>query len=413
MRLKHCKIEKNCRLCKKKLHNLLNLGIQPLANRLNRKLSTKEPRFPLTLCMCNSCKTIQIKETINPKILFQKYFWQTSTSLAARKFSKIFCNKLLSLTNKKKPFVVEIASNDGTFLDPFKKRGIDVLGIDPAKNLAQISLKKKIPVLNEFFNKKTAKKIIKNKKKADIIFARNVIAHVENIHEIVEAAHNLLNENGFFAVEFHYAKDILNGLQYDSIYHEHLFYFNLSSLKNFFITKKFYLHSTFRSPISGGAMVAIFRHSQSKIKKNVKKLLDEENKQKINSLSKWKNFAKKTELHKKSCKIFIKKYLKKNNQIAAYGASARSSTFLNYIGINNKHIKYIVDKNPLKLGRYTPGAGLKIINLDHFKKKLIKIKFLLLLAWNFKKEIINELKLIGYKGIVSIPFPKKIKILKI
>ena len=138
------KIEKKCRICsKKRLFNLINLGNQPLANRLNNKITKKDLKIPLNLCICKDCKTVQIKETVNPKILFEKYFWQTSTSVAARKFSKIFSKKILSYLKCKNPFVLEIASNDGTFLVPFKERGLEVLGVDPAKNLASISLKKK------------------------------------------------------------------------------------------------------------------------------------------------------------------------------------------------------------------------------------------------------------------------------
>ena len=160
------KVEKRCRICsKKKLLNLINLGNQPLANRLNSKIPKKDLKFPLNLCMCKDCKTVQIKETVNPKILFEKYFWQTSTSVAARRFSKIFCKKIISYLECKNPFVLEIASNDGTFLIPFKEKGLEVLGVDPAKNLAPISSKKKIPVITGFFNKKIVKKIIKIRKK--------------------------------------------------------------------------------------------------------------------------------------------------------------------------------------------------------------------------------------------------------
>ena len=415
MKFKYYKIEKKCRICsQKKLHNLVNLGNHPLANRLNNKIPKKELRFPLNLCMCKNCKTIQIKETVNPKILFEKYLWQTSTSVAAKKFSKIFCKKILAYLKSKRPFVLEIASNDGTFLLPFKKKGLEVLGVDPAKNLASISLKNKISVLTEFFNKKTVKKVIKiKKKKADLVFARNVIAHVTNIHEIVEGAHEVLSDKGIFAVEFHHAKKILEGLQYDSIYHEHLFYFNLLTLKNFFLKKNFYLCHAFKSPISGGAIVALFSKSPINLSTSAKKILLEEERNKVNVLSKWKNFAKKTQLHKLSFLRGIKKFLDKKYRIIAYGASARSSTFLNYSNIDNKSIRHIIDKNPLKNNKYTPGTNLKIISFKEFKKKINKFNILLLLAWNFKNEVMEDLIRAGFKGLVLTPFPKKINFQKI
>jgi 2-polyprenyl-3-methyl-5-hydroxy-6-metoxy-1,4-benzoquinol methylase len=415
MKSKDCKVEKICRLCgQKKLHNLINFGNQPLANRLNIKILKKELKFSLNLCMCKNCKTIQIKETVNPKILFDKYFWQTATSVAAKNFSKIFCEKLLTYLKCKRPFVLEIASNDGTFLLPFKKKGLDVLGVDPAKNLAPISLKNKIPILTGFFNNKIVKRVLKiKKKKADLVFARNVIAHVKNIHEIVDGAHEVLSDEGIFAVEFHHAKMIVEGLQYDSIYHEHLFYFNLLTLKNFFYKKNFYLCHAFKSPISGGAIVALFSKSQINISSSAKKILLEEKINKVNTLIKWKKFAKKTEQHKRFFLETIKKFVDEKCRIIAYGASARSSTFLNYSNINNKNIRYIIDKNPLKINKYTPGVNLKIISFTQFKKKMNKFNTLLLLAWNFKKEIMQDLKKIGFKGIIITPFPKKIILKKI
>lgn len=415
MKSRFVRVETKCRLCyKKKLHHLLSLGNQPLANHLNNKIPTKELRFPLNLCICKNCKTVQIKETINPKFLFEKYLWQTSTSFAAKKFSKIFCDKILPYLGCKKPFVLEIASNDGTFLIPFKKKGLEVLGIDPAKNLSIISLKKNIPVLTGFFNKKIVKKIIKiKKKKADLIFARNVIAHVKNIHEIVEGAHEVLNDDGIFAIEFHYAEKILDDLQYDSIYHEHLFYFNLLTVKNFFITKNFYLCHAFRSPISGGAIVALFSKSPTNLSASAKKILSVEKINKVNLIANWQRFAKKTKIHKLAFLKDINQYFHKNNKIIAYGASARSSTFLNYCGIDRKNIKYIVDKNPLKINKFTPGTNLKIISFGQFKKQINKFNVLLLLAWNFKKEVLKDLIVNRFKGKIITPFPRKININKI
>jgi len=411
MKFEDCIVEKKCRICtQEKLHNLINFGKQPLANRLNSKIPKKELKFSLNLCICKKCKTIQIKETVNPKILFTRYFWQTATSVAAKNFSKIFCEKILTYLKCKRPFVLEIASNDGTFLLPFKKRGLEILGIDPAKNLASISLKNKIPLLTRFFNNKTVKEVIKiKKKKADLVFARNVIAHVKNIHEIVEGVHEVLSDKGIFAVEFHHAKKILEGLQYDSVYHEHLFYFNLLTIKQFFLKKNFYLCHAFKSPMSGGAIVALFSKSPINLSASAKKILLEEKISKANTLRKWQKFAKKTQQHKKYFCEIIKKFLDKNYRIIAYGASARSSTFLNYSNINNKNIRYIVDKNPLKINRYTPGTNLKILSFKQFKEKINKFNTLLLLAWNFKKEIIQDLKKFGFKGIVLAPFPKKIK----
>ena len=160
-------------------------------------------------------------------------------------------------------------------------------------------------------------------------------------------------------------------------------------------------------------MVALFSKEGINLSSSARKILHEEKIQKINSISEWKNFAKKTRLHKISFINIIKKFLDNKHKIIAYGASARSSTFLNYCNINNEKIKYIVDKNPLKLNKYTPGTNMKIISFSQFKKKIKKFNTLLLLAWNFKKEIIEDLKNSGFSGMVLTPFPKKVIIKKI
>ncbi len=402
------KKEKKCRLClSKKIRVFLDLGKQPFANNLKLSPNHREIKIPLKVFFCKNCKTVQLSETVNPKILFSKYVWQTSTSSSARNFSKSFYKKVLSRMSSHNGLVVEIASNDGTYLSPFSKK-FKVIGVDPAKNINKVS-KKNFKIIEDFFCKKVANKIIKSNGKAKLIFARNVLAHVKNIHEIVESTYDLLSDQGIVAIEFHYAKEILNGNQYDSIYHEHLFYFNIKTLSDFFEKKNLFAFDAFESPISGGAMVLLFSKKKRKLSKKIKKLIKEENYSKVNSLSSWMNFAKNVKTHAKELNFVLKNISSKDKKVMGYGASARSSTLLNYVKITNKTIYQIIDKNPIKENKYTPGTNIKIVNYRENKKKITENKILLLLSWNFSKEIVRDLKKDKIKCKIIQPLPKKIR----
>ena len=403
--------ENKCRLCfSKNIKIFLDLGSQPFANNLKKKPNKKEIKIPLKVFFCKDCKTVQLTETVNPKLLFSKYVWQTSTSSSARNFSKIFYKEVSKRMFEKKGLVVEIASNDGTYLLPFSKnKKFNVIGVDPAKNINKIA-KKKFKIIDDFFGKKAINQIINSDGKANLIFARNVLAHVKSIHEIVESIHKLLTDNGIAAIEFHYAKEILDGNQYDSIYHEHLFYFSIKSLRSFFLKKKLYLFDAFKSPISGGAVVLMFSKNEKKLSKNLNNLITEEKSCKINSLSSWIKFADNVKAHAKKLNTNLLNYNKKNLKIMGYGASARSSTLLNYINISNKTIHQIIDRNPIKENKYTPGTNIKIVNYEDNKHLITEMKTLFLLSWNFSKEIIKDLKKDGIKCKVIQPLPKKIKI---
>lgn len=396
---------KFCRICNSKtLINILDLGNQPPANSLHKK-NEKIKKFPLKLIFCNKCKTAQLSVTLSPKFLFSKYFWVTATSSTAINHSKKFY-RLTSKFIRKKSTVVEIASNDGTFLKPFLKNKHKVLGVDPAKNISKIANLNGIHTLPEFFTEKTSKKIKKKYKDIDLIFARNVIPHVKNIHSVVKGISNLANDKTVVAIEFHYAKDIIEELQYDSIYHEHLFYFTIQTISNLFSKYNLHAFDVFTSPISGGSLVLIFSKKKIKKKKLLIKMINNEKKNKLNNSKKWKIFSKKVKLHAKRLKKEILTSYKLNGKLFGYGASARSSTLLNYCKLSNKQINFIIDQNPLKQGLYTPGTDVIIKSIKSSVKEITD-KHMLLLAWNFKDEIIKKMKKIGFKGKIIFPIKKR------
>tara|TARA_B110000977_G_scaffold682_1_gene954 strand:- start:5582 stop:6814 length:1233 start_codon:yes stop_codon:yes gene_type:complete len=407
----YSKINK-CRACDhKKLINLLNLGEQPLANALlkSKKNLEKEIKIPLELCMCNKCKLIQLKHTVDPKILFQKYLWVTGTSKKVKTYRKFFFDELKKNITLKNKFICEIASNDGFFLEYIKKDN-KAIGIDPAKNIAKIANSKGIKTHVDFFNLDTAKKIIKiYKKKPNLVICRNVIPHIENIKSVMKGLNEIISKDGIGAIEFHNAKNIIKKKHYDYIYHEHIYYFTLTTINNVLKRNGLFGFDFFQSPISGGSFVILFKKIKTKHTRKFKKMINDENKLKLNSISNWKKLNRICSNHKITLNKIISKY-KTIKKIAAYGASARSSTLINYLNLNNKTIRKVFDLNPLKSELYTPGTHIKI--QKPIVKNLKQFDVIVLLAWNFKDEILQFLKKIKFKGEVIVPLPK-IKIIKL
>tara|TARA_Y100001970_G_C14239851_1_gene864206 strand:+ start:638 stop:1855 length:1218 start_codon:yes stop_codon:yes gene_type:complete len=404
------KIYKNiicCRICKsKKLKEVLDLNNQPTANQLTKNFYEKEHKIPLKLLFCEKCKTLQLSSTVNSNYLFSKYVWVTNTSKVAREYCKLFVKRTNNITKKKINYVCEIASNDGTLLKEYKNIGYEILGVDPAKNISNEANKNNIKTLNGFFDYKLSN-YIKNKfGKSDLIIARNVIPHVENIHSVIKGIKNLLSKNGTVAIEFHYLDKIINGLQYDSVYHEHIYYFSLKSISHLFSLYGLHLFDFDKSPISGGSLVIYLSHLKRKKTIKLSKLIKLENRKALNSYYRLKKFGLDCIKHKKD---LIKIIDNLDGKICGYGASARSSTLLNFSQIDYKKINFIIDKNPMKKGYFTPGTKIKIIPFR--KNKLKNIQNVLLLAWNFKNEIINEFKLKKIKCKFILPLPNKIKIL--
>ncbi|MCW8899148.1 MAG: class I SAM-dependent methyltransferase, partial [Gammaproteobacteria bacterium] len=296
----------------------------------------------------------------------------------------------------------------GTFLKRFLEVDCEVLGIDPARNIAEVASASGIPTLAEFFTVDVAKRIMDEKGRKDIVFARNVIPHVKEIHSVIEGIKTLLDDDGVGIIEFHDAGLILKELHYDSIYHEHLFLFSLKTIGQ--LLEKYGLHvfDIMPSPISGGSWVIYFSSKIKEKSDSLNNVEQDEINSGINTLQRWLDFAKETKLHAKHLKNLISKNKEK---IIAYGASARSSTLLNFCGINSEHISAIIDKNPLKHGLITPGSNIPIISFEQGLNEIQNADQILLLAWNFEDEVVKELKAQGYKGKFIIPLPYKTHIL--
>lgn len=393
----------NCRVCgSKDLVRVLDLGKQPLANSLKKTEMEKEKSFPLSIVFCNNCSLVQLEETIDKEVLFSHYVWVTGTSDTAKKYAEIFFDRTVINTGlTKNDLVVEIASNDGTFLKPFIKNGYRVIGVDPAQNISDQANSEGITTIAKFWDVDVAKNIRETMGPARVIIARNVIPHVSDLHSVIKGISECLSIDGTGIIEFHHSGKILKELHYDSIYHEHLCYFSIASitfLLNLYGLKSFHIDI---SPISGGSYVIYFSKNQKSRSKEYEKLVMEEEQTGINKLSAWQEFARRSIKHKNDSVDMLKSY--KGKTVIGFGSSARSSTYLNFCGFSSSDLKVIIDNNKLKQGMFSAGSSIPIVSFENGIAENPDLIFVI--AWNFLDEIVKECRDAGYKGPFLAPFP--------
>jgi len=374
-----------CRSCgNTKLKRVLSLGYQPLANNLLRKRDEKCELYPLEVNYCDQCHNCQLSVAVNSKKMFSNYLYTSSTSksfrehfiYAAKKYIKDF--KL----NKKKSYIIDIGSNDGVALKPFKDLGFKkILGIEPAKNLAKLANKNKIKTFNGFLEKNNLNKIKKN---SDLILASNVFAHSDKLREMAECMFKLLSKNGTIIIEVQYLLNTLKDLTFDNIYHEHYNYWSLVSLVNFFNQFNGKIYKAEKINTHGGSIrVYIKKGKKIKIENSVKELIKEETNFGIKKYQTYKKFAKEVYNIRKNIRKNILKLKANNKKIIGYGSPAKATTALNFFGISNE-IDCIVEDNKFKHGKYLPGMKIPIVSKDKIKTKP---DCALVLAWNFFEEI--------------------------
>lgn len=394
-----------CRVCDSPdIALVFDLGRQPLANSLRRDVSEVLPTFPLAICRCGQCGTIQLTETVSPEILFTQYVWVTGTSEGARAYSRTFSEQIVARSRPGSLFVVEVASNDGTFLKRFAERGDRVLGVDPARNIAAMAEQDGIPTLPEFFGLDVARRVVAAHGEADAVFARNVIPHVANAYDVVAGMAHCLRADGVGAIEFHRADVILEELHYDSIYHEHLCYHSLHSIS--WLLERFGLQpfDVTTSPISGGSLVVYFSKTARPHTAALDAMRSRETELGVGQAQPWQVFAERCERHRDALKALVETRRAAGKRIIGYGASARSSTLLNYCGITSAHLDVVADRAPLKHGTYTPGTDIPIVSpADAFAANPDVV---LLLGWNFREEILGQIQAEHHwHGEVIVPLP--------
>ena len=403
----------NCRLCKSKnLKKILDLGKTPPANSFLKKsqLKQKEDFFPLRVNFCTNCSQLQLSHVVSPEILFRHYVWVSSTSPVTVAHFEEYANSVFkNLKLKKGALVVEMGSNDGVLLKPFKKLGARVLGVDPARNVASRATREGILTLPHFFDIKIAKQIVKKYGKAKVIAANNVFAHINDLDEIINAVKLLLDKEGAFIIEAPYNIDLLEKNLFDIVYHEHLSYLAIKPLDRFFKSHGMQIFDVVKREVHGGSVRIFVKMSEAKYKisKSVKEFIDLEKRKKLSDINTYYEFAKHIEKNKISLLKLLKKLKKENKSIAGYGAPAKSTTLLHYFGIGKETIDFISDDSPFKHGLFTPGKHIPIVPPKNLYIK--KPDYLLILAWNFAESIMQmqkKYKEQGGKFIVPVPEPK-------
>jgi len=375
----------DCRSCgNTDLKRVVSLGYQPLANNLLKREKEKCELYPLEVNYCSKCHNCQLSVSVDPKKMFANYLYTSSTSKifrehfikAAKKYSKEL--KL----NKKKSYIIDIGSNDGVALKPFLNLGFkNILGIEPAKNLAKAANKNKIKTFNGFLEKRNIKKIKKN---ADLILASNVFAHSDKLKEMAECMLSLLGKKGTIIIEVQYLMNTLKDLTFDNIYHEHYNYWSLTSLINFFNQFDVKIFKSEKVDTHGGSLrVYIKKDKKVKIDASVNNMLKKEENFGIKKYKTYQDFGKKVYKIRENVIQNIKILKKNNKKIIGYGAPAKATTALNFFGIS-KEIDFIVEDNKLKHNLYIPGVNIPIKNKSHVKNK---DNVLIVLAWNFFKDI--------------------------
>ena len=395
----------NCRLCSsEKLNSIIPLGKLPLANALLHQKPQKPcPRYNLEVMLCENCGLAQLKDLIDPKLLFTDYVYFSSNSDTMLRSAKLLVDKITSGLNDD-AFVIEIASNDGYLLKNYVQKGIDVLGIDPAENIAKIANANNIPTRCAFFNLPLAKELCQTKH-ADVIHANNVMAHVPELVDFVKAIKLLLSPTGTAIIEVPYLLHLVRNLEFDTIYHEHVFYFALKPLAHLFNTNGLVISDLEDLDIHGGSLRIYLKHDSETSQTNiVNQRIQTETDYGLYSLDLYKTFMHKLEDLRESLQTELAALRDKGAKIAAYGASAKGTTLLNFFGIDANSLHFVADRSEEKIGKYTPGKGLKILSPKELSNQ--NISHALMLAWNFADEIISqqqEFRAKGGKFIIPLP----------
>ncbi|HEX3856576.1 MAG TPA: class I SAM-dependent methyltransferase [Verrucomicrobiae bacterium] len=391
---------------------ILDLGLQPLANNLltAADLAKPEPKFPLRLAVCKSCWLLQITDLVPPVELFSEYLYFSSFSDLMLRHAREAAEKYIAEFGlNPQSLVVEIASNDGYLLQNFVKAKIPCLGIEPAANIAKVAREKGVETIEAFFGRNIAAKLAGENRQADLILGNNVFAHAPDTNDFVAGLKKMLKPDGRIALEFPYGVEFIEHNEFDTIYHEHVFYFTLTALQPLFARHGLEIFRVERLPIHGGSLRLFAGHTGAHaVESSVTKLLADEKRKGVDSLACYEGFASQVHSIKRELADLLAKLKREGKRVAAYGASAKGSTLLNFFGVGGDDLDFVVDRSTYKQGRLTPGTHLPILPPEELLKH--RPDYTLLLTWNFADEILAQQKPYrdaGGKFIIPIP---KIKI---
>lgn len=399
----------DCRVCGTTVVPFFDLGKMPLVNSfLKKEDKTQEKKYPLVVAFCPQCYLVQLVETTPPEVLFGDYIYFSSTSTSflehCKRTAEYFISRLELTTQS---LVLEIASNDGAQLQYFREFGVKILGIDPAKNVAAVANERGLKTIPKFFNYELAKKLNhEDEITADLVYGANVLAHVPEIVDFVRGVSEVLKSQGTAIFEFPYVNGLMEN-KFDTIYHEHVFYYSLIALKNLFAKANLEIYDVEMIPVQGGSLRIFAAHAGTvPIRQSIKELTQQELKQNFDTIKPYQQIRKNVDALRSELLTLLNKLKSQGKKIVGYSAPAKGNILLNYFGINQDFLNFIVEKSPHKQGLYAPGTHLPVYPLSRIYEN--KVDYLLILCWNIYEEVIamEELKAFrkaGGKFIVPIP----------
>jgi hypothetical protein len=390
----------------------LSLGPMPLANSFIQSSGefADERCYSLDVFFCSKCALVQLLDVIDPKVLFRHYLYVTGTSETIAQHNLSYADSLVKdLHLQPHDLVVEIASNDGSLLKCFQPHGLRTLGVEPATNIAEEARRAGVDTVNEFFDSNRACEIKRQYGPARTVIGNNVLAHVDDPRDLLRGCRELLGNDGRVVIEVPYLRDLLERAEYDTIYHEHLCYFSVSSLLHLCDAAGLALERVDHVPIHGGSL-RIYAGPKDELGGHADKVLawaEEERKAGLTDFSCLEDFAEKVKNSRRKLRELLELLSQAGKKVAAYGAPAKGNTLLNYCGIDTNLVSFTVDKNPLKVGLYTPGMHLPVLPVAALLER--QPDYVLILAWNFADEIIrqqSEYRERGGRFIVPVPEAK-------
>ncbi len=376
-------------------HTILDLGVVPLAGYFPSKSQLDiESKYPLSLLLCNECKLVQTDSVINPKLLFEDYRYLSSVGLSGHfKGVADILNERYDVKNKD---ILEIGCNDGVLLEPLSKLGANVVGVDPAINIIKLAIDKGLTVYNDYFSYNTFKSF---ENKYDMVISNNTFAHIIDIQGVVRGIQHVLKPNGSFIFEVHYLKNLIEENQWDNIYHEHIYYYSITALKNLFEKYDMTVVDFEEIPIHSGSIRVTVVNDRVETPEKVLNRIELESTI-LCDKSSFKDYNKIVNDHISSFNNLIKELSSKYN-IAGYGASGRANMFCNLTSLNADVVKFIVDESPERCGRYIANTDISIVDVETLKNS--DIDLLIIFAWNYSKMIIEKTQFRKFKYLIAFP----------
>jgi len=384
----------------------------PLANSFLRGPDEfgEERCFPLDMVFCEKCSLVQLLDVIDPEVLFRNYIYVSGVSETIAAHNTQYARTVVDRLNlRKEDLVIEVGSNDGSLLKCFREHGVKTVGIEPAANIVRMARSNGIETINAFFNCATAQEVAKSFGRAKVIIANNVMGHVDETRDFLWGCKLLLAEDGLVVVEVPYLRELIDRLEYDTVYHEHLCYFSVSALM--YVCDAVGLSIVRMDPVSvHGGSIRMYAGSKKKHwdhAESVVALADEERAVGLTELSRYELFARDVDDHRRSLLNLLETLKREGNSLAGYGAPAKGNTLLNYCAIHKRVMPYTVDKNPMKIGLYTPGMHIPVLPVSTLLER--QPDYVMILAWNFADEIMRQQREYRDRGgrfIIPIPEPR-------